>query len=61
MTLKNKEYCDGCPELKELGTLGQHFKCMKYGIVMLERNDVFLGAKGQFKFIRLDKCKEDNK
>lgn len=58
--LRNIDFCDNCEQLKELNTLGQHKKCLVYGDVLLQQEDVFLNSKGLGYLKRPRKCKDDN-
>ena len=59
--LKNKHFCDGCDELKNLMTLGGHRRCNIYKIMMLEKFDAYLANKGAGSFPRPDICMEEDK
>jgi hypothetical protein len=59
--LPNKLYCDGCSELKKIGTLAGHQKCHIYDQVMLPREDLRLVSKGIGSMLRPDQCKKENR
>ena len=60
LTLKNKNYCDGCAQLTDLHTLGGHKRCKLYKKNMLPQEDIFIANKGLGYLSRLDVCKEEN-
>lgn len=60
ITLKNKDYCDKCTELIELGTLAGHKKCKIYGTVLLSRDDLLIISMGQGTIQRPQYCKDEN-
>jgi len=60
ITLKHKDYCDGCSELETLNTLGGHKKCKLYNTVMLSSPDVELISMGIGTMKRPDECKVEN-
>lgn len=58
--LKNPNSCDGCNQLEELNTLGQHKKCKLYGKVMLPMDDVSMAIKKVGRLERPQVCKDEN-
>lgn len=59
LQLKDKDFCDGCKHLQELNTLGGHYKCAIYKIVMQPMDEVTHAAVGKGYFERPDKCREE--
>ena len=57
--LKNPLFCDGCIHLTQLPTIGQHYKCVRIGTVMLARTDIEITTNGQYKLIRPKKCVDE--
>lgn len=65
LSLKNPHSCDGCPHLKNLGTLGGHQQCETYKLNMLPIDDVSMVIRRQEgkdtgKIERPQICKDEN-
>ena len=58
--LRNKDFCDGCEQLEDLGTIGGHKRCKIYKKTLLPKEEVFLASRGQGYIKRLDNCKKEN-
>lgn len=60
ITIKHKDYCDGCSELENLNTLGGHKKCKVYKKVMLPSPSLEIESRGLGTIKRPDECKVEN-
>lgn len=60
LKLRHEAYCDGCEQLKKLGTIGGHTRCDIYKRVMIPDDQLHLVNKGLGYFQRPDICKEQN-
>ena len=60
LTLRYKEYCDGCEKLIDLQVLGGYRRCELYQKNMLQDEGVFLAGGGKGYFKRLDECIKEN-
>lgn len=60
ITLRHKDFCDGCDQMTELNTLGQHKRCRVYRKNFLPKDEVFIANKGLGYIERLEICKQEN-
>lgn len=60
LKLKHQDFCDGCEQLEDLPTLGQHKRCKFYKINMLPQEDTFFANRGLGYLARPEKCKKEN-
>ncbi len=56
--LRHKDFCDGCNQLVEIGTLGQHKRCDIFKDVLLPSEATHIASHGVGYIARPDKCKE---
>jgi hypothetical protein len=45
LTLRHKDFCDGCEHLYDLHTLGQHKRCREYKKNFLPDESLFIATK----------------
>ena len=60
LKLRHQDFCDGCEQLIDLHTMGQHKRCKPYKKNMLPQRDIYIAKRGLGEFPRMEICIKEN-